>query len=127
MCDCGCGASLEGLDKRRRFFSDACRKASKRRGPVEEPAPAVVCTKVSDALLLELTELRMVDRVEAQIALGLARQLDDGSVRGAAYVSLSKEVDRRLDALRLKAELPDDPARAAEEAVAAKRAQLRAV
>lgn len=129
LCDCGCGASLEGLDRRRRFFSDACRKASKRKGSVPavpaEDIPEV--RDVQDALLLELTTLKVAHTYEGRVALGLARQLDDGSVRGAAYVALSKEVDRRVSALRLKADLPDDPVRSTQDAITDKRSHLRAV
>lgn len=92
--------------------------------PAADPARPP-CTKVSDALLLELQKLNLVDTYEGQIALGLAAQLDDGSVKGAAYVSLSKEVDRRVAALRLKAERPDDPVKLRSEAVDARRANLR--
>lgn len=82
---------------------------------------------VQDALLLELTTLKVAHTYEGRVALGLARQLDDGSVRGAAYVALSKEVDRRVSALRLKADLPDDPVRSTQDAITDKRSHLRAV
>lgn len=127
VCDCGCGESLEGLHHKRRFFADACRKASKRKRPAAAEEDLPPCTKVTDALDRELRKLGVADTYEGQVAMGLAAQLDDGSVRGAAYASLSKELDRRVDALRLKADVPDDPAREVAAAVADKRTLLRAV
>lgn len=85
-------------------------------------APAVEA--VGDALRVELEKLEVADSYEGQVALGIARQLDNGTVAGAAYASLSKELDRRVDALRLKAEKADDPTRVVKGRFAEKRAAL---
>lgn len=98
---------------------------------MRKPAAAVLvapaCTEVADALGRELAALGLADHYEARIAVQLAGQLDDGSVRGAGFVSLSKELDRRVEALRLKAERPDDPTKRVHAAVEEKRAHLKAV
>lgn len=112
---------------RSKWCTEVCRKATERRGKPAGSAGPSPSTAVADALKVELTALKVIETYEATIAIGIARQLDDGTARGAAYVSLSKELDRKVDALRLKADLPDDPARVAADAVAAKRAALRAV
>jgi hypothetical protein len=123
-----CGASLEGRSPAARFCGDTCRKAhsvaTKKAVKAAAPEPPV-STAVADALMAELQKLGVADTYEAAVAFGLATQLDAGSVRGAAYASLSKELDRRVDALRLKGVLPNDPGRAAEESLAAMRASLR--
>jgi hypothetical protein len=67
----------------------------------------------------------VADSYEGRVALGIAAQLDRGTVVGAAYASLSKELDRRVDALRLKAERPGDPVRRISEALAEKRTHLK--
>lgn len=125
-----CGGSLEGRRGNARFDTEACRKAFKRRpaaavasAPPAEPAS----TDVADALLKELTVLGLAETYEAAIAIKTARQLDNGTIVGTAFTSLSKELDRRVDALRLKAERPDDPVRAIRDSVADKQSHLRAV
>lgn len=82
-------------------------------------------TEVADALGAELERIGLAGTYEGRVAMGIASQLDHGNVVGAAYASLSKELDRRVDALRLKAEMPDDPARVLRERVEGKRAHLR--
>lgn len=67
-------------------------------------------THVADALRVELDDLGVADTYEGVVALGIAEQLDAGSAVGTAYASLSRELDRRVDALRLKAVRKDDPA-----------------
>jgi hypothetical protein len=108
-----------------------CRVANHRGKPPTRPAPdsaqaaiPLASAKVSAALESELSKLGVADTYEAAVALGLARQLDSGTVVGAAYVSLSKEIDRRVDGLRLRAELPEDPARDVRERLEAKRLRL---
>ena len=118
-----CGESLEGTHPRRRYCDAACKQAGFRKA---HRAPArssgARSSLVADALRVELEKLGVVASYEAQIAVGIAGQLDSGTVVGAAYASLSKELDRRVDALRLSAERKDSPAQAA---LAAKRAHLR--
>jgi hypothetical protein len=70
-------------------------------------------TQVADAITRELEQLALADTYEGTVAIGLAKQLDSGVIVGSAYVSLSKELDRRVDALRLRAPRPDDPAQVA--------------
>lgn len=116
-----------------RFCSGRCRTAWKRgkRPTTIVPAaalsqpPSTASTHVSEALERELRELGVAQSYEGVVALGLARQLDNGTITGTAYVSLSKELDRRVESLRVKAERPEDPARAAKDAIAEQRAQLR--
>lgn len=130
VCQFGpCRVSLDGAHPKRLFCTDVHRKASKRVGsgigvPVFE---GPVSTEVVDALGVELRQLGVADTYEGRVALGIAAQLDKGTVIGAAYASLSKELDRRVDALRLKAERPDDPVRLITGAVEEKRATLRSV
>jgi len=81
-------------------------------------------THAAAKLDAEFTQLGVADLYEAEVAVGIARQLDSGVIAGAAYVSLSKELDRRVDALRLRAEKPDDPARAVKDRLAEKRLSL---
>lgn len=122
LCD-ACGDPYEAKTRRSKFCSTACRVAKSRerhRAAADadraQDAPASVgeprqppSTKVKDQLLAELLRLGVAETYEASIAVGIAKQLDAGVVVGAAFVSLSKELDRRVDALRLKAERPDDP------------------
>lgn len=128
QCDC-CGDPYEAKTKRSRFCSTNCRVAYSRGARPTAPATPgpPVSTKVADALVQDLTTLGVVETYEAAIAIGMAKQLDSGTVQGSAYVSLSKEVDRRVDALRLKAEKPDDPVRLILGAVEEKQSHLRAV
>jgi hypothetical protein len=79
---------------------------------------------VGEALRTELEALGVADTYEGRVALGIASQLDNGTVAGAAYASLSKELDRRVDALRLKAVRTDDPAVVVKDRFAEKRAKL---
>lgn len=98
------------------------------RGPAAVPAAECApSTEVADALGQELQRLGVAHLYEARIALRLAGQLDDGSQRGAGFVSMSKELDRRVDALRLKSPAPDDPGVAITAAVQERRDRLRAV
>ena len=118
-----CGASLAGRRADTRFCSDKCRKAGrklKRAAEAAEPVP----TAVADALAQDLAKLGMAASYEGQVALGIARQLDNGTVVGAAYASLSKELDRRVEALRVKAERPGDPAKVIKGRLEEKRARL---
>lgn len=136
VCQFGpCQTTLDGAHPRRMFCSDNHRKASRllrnqaatvtvpRVGP--DPG-APVSTLVVDALGAELQTLGVADSYEGRVALGIAAQLDRGTVVGAAYASLSRELDRRVDALRLKAERPDDPVRLITESLTEKqRTHLR--
>lgn len=120
-CAAGCGREVVGrADKR--WCSEVCRKRARRAQPatVTHLPTMPPSTRVADALTRELTELGVVETYEASTALGLARQLDEGRVIGAGYVSLSKELDRRVERLRLTAEVPDDPARAIKDRLNAK-------
>lgn len=131
-----CGKAYEAKLPTSRFCGTNCRVKNKRTPeravtagrPVTPTAAAkplpMASTKVSEALEQELRGLGVADTYEAAVALGLARQLDSGAIVGAAYVSLSKEIDRRVDLLRLRAELPDDPARDMRERLEAKRLRL---
>ena len=125
VCDlAGCDVSLVGMHPSRRFCTDTHRKAAKRKPSVAHP-PRPVSTAVLDALSKELEELEVADTYEGRIALGIAEQLDRGTVVGTAYASLSKELDRRVDALRLKADRPDEPVRVVTDSFESKRAHLR--
>jgi hypothetical protein len=108
-CACGCGLPVTGrADKK--YAAEACSKRARRRAASEPAVPVVPpSTTIADALREELVELGVIRKAEAAIALQLARQLDAGSIVGSQYVSLSKELDRRVDALRLMGERPDDP------------------
>lgn len=130
-CD-SCGDSYEAKTRRSKFCSTACRVAACRvrhaeaaqadaAGTVVEPT-APPSTKVGDALRAELRDLQVDGTYEGTIAIGIAKQLDGGHVLGTAYVSLSKELDRRVHALRLKAVRPDDPAAAVRLRLVEKRA-----
>jgi hypothetical protein len=116
---------MEGRHPNAKYHSDGCRKAASRNpgAPASEPAS----TAVEDALAAELRQLGVYESYEGIVAINLAKQLDNGSVRGAAYASLSKELDRRVDALRLKAVRPDDRVKRIASAIEDKRSKLRAV
>lgn len=130
-----CGTVYEAKRATSRFHAPKCRKAwatgaRPKPAPVAPAPPAPtgpVLDGVVDRVTQELTALGVVNHTEAGIVIGIAKQLDSNTITGTAYVSLSKEFDRRLDALRLKADRPDDPAAAVRERVEAKRAELRAV
>src|SRR5689334_16079657 len=92
-----CDESLEGMHVARRFCSDAHRKEAKRK-PSATPTRQGG-TAIADRLRTQLEELGVLDTYEAQTTLGIAEQLDAKIVQGAAYVSLSKELDRRVDVL----------------------------
>lgn len=132
-CD-SCGDPYEAPTRRSKYCSTACRMAASRArhaeaaradaaGTVVEPS-APVSTKVGDALRTELEKLQVAGTYEGTIAIGIAKQLDSGAVVGTAYVSLSKELDRRVEALRTKAERPGDPAAAAKASIREKRLRL---
>jgi hypothetical protein len=112
-----CGTVYEAKRATSRFCRPAHRKAwaTGARPTTELPPPPAPADqtppvpKVSEQLARELDKLKVLDTYEAAIALGLAKQLDSNVITGTAYTSLSKELDRRVDALRLKAERPDDP------------------
>lgn len=130
-----CGETYEAKTKTSRFCEVKCRVANHEAKKAGKPVPAAAkpkrepqrSTDVADRLERELTELGVIDQYEAAIVIGMAKQLDSGVMVGTAYVSLSKEVDRRVDALRLKAERPDDPTRLIRERVVEKQAHLHAV
>lgn len=133
-----CGESYEAKTKQSRFHAPKCRVAMHEARKTGRPVPATSQaaapaakpdrnTDIADRLARELTELGVDGQYEAAVVVGLARQLDSGVVTGAAYVSLSKEVDRRVDALRLKAVRPDDPTETILGRVEEKQAHLRAV
>lgn len=134
-----CGGMYTPKTERSRFCTDNHRAENGKYKRAGKPVPAATRhaqsqapkpernTQIADRLTRELTELGVFDQYEAAVVVGLARQLDSGVVTGAAYVSLSKEVDRRVDALRLKAVRPDDPVRQILTAVEDKQAHLRAV
>lgn len=133
-----CGVTYQPKTERSRFCKPDHRAANSKAKKAGRPVPAAKQaatqqggsarnTDIADRLARELTELGVADKYEAAVVVGLARQLDSGVVTGAAYVSLSKEVDRRVDALRLKAVRPDDPVRLILTAVEEKQAHLHAV
>lgn len=129
-----CGEMYEAKTKQSRFHAPKCRVAMHEARKTGRPVPAASRaaapakpdrnTDIADRLARELTELGVDGQYEAAVVVGLARQLDSGVVTGAAYVSLSKEVDRRVDALRLKAPKPDDPAVVIRERFEEKRLRL---
>lgn len=128
VCDlAGCRESLEGMHPSRRFCSDAHRKEAKRKPAAKATPQRKGGTAIADRLRIELEKLSVLDSYEAQTTLGIAEQLDAKIVQGAAYVSLSKELDRRVDALRLTAEQPDSPVVQIQARVAEKQSHLRAV
>jgi hypothetical protein len=110
QCACGCGTFLTGRSDKK-YATGACSKRARRQSAAEAPASSLPpATDIADALRSELIDLGLVRTPEAMIALGLAAQLDGGRVIGSQFVSLSRELDRRVDALRLRGERPDDPA-----------------
>lgn len=127
--DCAsCGRSFSTKRESAKTCSDRCRQALRRNGPRSEPEPAApLSTEVADRLGRELVSLGVAETYEGVVALGIARQLDNGSVAGTAYVSLSKELDRRVAELRRRAPRADDQTQSARAGLAAKRAELRAV
>ncbi len=117
-----CGGSLAGKRSSARFCDSACRMRARRSSSTgQQPA---LSDKVQGPLGRELQQLGVADSYEGAIALGLAAQLDSGAVTGTAYVSLSKELDRRVEDLRRKAPRPDDRTVQAREAVQARRLRL---
>lgn len=136
-CD-SCGDPYEAKTKRSRFCSTRCRvskhEEDKRAAvagvePTKAPRSSTgpVLNGVHDRLTRKLTTLGVIDDWEAGVVLGLAKQLDSGAIVGSQYVSLSKEIDRRVDKLELAAVRPDDPVRRVASAVEEKQARLRAV
>ena len=130
-----CGDVYEAKTKRSRFCDVNCRKAYHRRpDAVNEPKPSAaqaprsstgpVLNGVHDRLTRKLTALGVIDDWQAGVVLGLAQQLDSGAIVGAQYVSLSKEIDRRVDKLELAAERPDDPVAKIEAQLTEHRLQL---
>jgi hypothetical protein len=118
-CD-ACGTIYQPKRATSRFCPNngACRVAYKRgkRPPVEAPPVGDDEDAIAPALREEFEELGVLKHYEARTALKLARQLDSGAIVGSAFTSLSKELDRRVDALRLKGDLPnDDPGQAIQE------------
>lgn len=128
-CD-SCRDPYEAKTARSRFCSTACRMAASRARaagsgssePVDLPPPPTPA--VGAKLAAEFQQLGVADTYEAGMALWLAGQLDSGTITGTAGVSMSKELDRRVDILRLRAELPHDPAREIRERLEGKRLRL---
>ena len=127
-----CGVEYEAKRKTSRFCNvpgSTCRarwaKGERPESPTPEDAPRMDSTDVASRVERELAALNVADRYEAGIVVGIARQLDSGLVQGTAYVSLSKEVDRRMDALRLLADRADDPVRLILDKVDEKQQHLR--
>jgi len=124
-----CDKTFEAQRSTAKFCGSTCR-ANKHQGKSPASAahpPTAPGTDVVDALHAELQKLGLASSYEAVVALKIARQLDNGTVTGAAVTSLSKELDRRVDALRLKAVLPDDPTVLITARLEEKQAHLRAV
>lgn len=127
-CDC-CAKLYEAKRETSRFCHVNCRTAYSRgkRPPTELPKPpdeAPGRHRVANALRRELESLGVAESYEGEIALGLADQLGNGTITGTQYVSLSKELDRRVESLRMKAERPDDPAKALRDELAERRASF---
>lgn len=108
-----CGTTYEAKRTTSRFHDPKCRVAwAKGKRPTASPQSTPEndeSENIAPALREEFAALGVLSVYEARTALKLARQLDSGAIVGAAFTSLSKELDRRVDALRLKAERPDDP------------------
>lgn len=113
-----CGELYEAKRASSRFHASKCRTAWAKGARPAAPLPSppktgdARPTPITDNLGAEFEKLGVAKSYEAATALGLARQLDSGIITGSAYVSLSKELDRRVDTLRLKAVRHDDPAAA---------------
>ena len=127
-----CGGDIRTTDRRARFCGPTCKSAAHKARvkaaaagakPDGEPTKPP-SDKVQGPLGRELIELGVADTYEGAVALGLAAQLDGGTVMGTAYVSLSKELDRRVEELRRRAPAKDDATSATRDAVAEKRLRL---
>jgi hypothetical protein len=92
--------------------------------PSDDKPPPPPKPDVGAKLAAEFKQLGVADTYEAGMALWLAGQLDTGTITGTAGVSMSKELDRRVEVLRLKAERPDDPGRAITERFEEKQLRL---
>jgi hypothetical protein len=130
VCEHGpCGRPVVG---RKRYCSDSHRalaSKARRQGVVVATADrrAVVeddQESIAEALRAELEELGVMDRYEARTTLRLARQLDSGVIVGAAYVSQSKELDRRVEELRRRAPKKDDATQMTRESVRDRKLRL---
>lgn len=125
-CD-DCGETYEAKRPTSKYCRDTCRKRSSRKPkPATESSAqaakdSVVTPPVTPPLLELLAELGLAETYEGAITLGLAAQLDGGAIVGTQYVSLSKEVDRRVAELRKMAVVEHDPVAAAQAAVEEKR------
>ncbi len=88
--------------------------------------PTGSSTTVQALLSSELMRLGVADSYEGAVVLGLAAQLDGGLVLGTAYVSLSRELDRRVEDLRRRAPAAglDDHTATARDALRAKRLDI---
>lgn len=87
----------------------------------ERPARTVI----SDAVRVEIEQLGVGESYESALTLGIAGQLDREPVGGAAYAALSRELDRRVDLLRVRALAKNGDATASSRAsVAEKRLRL---
>lgn len=131
-----CGEMYQPKTKASRFCEAKCRVAFHKADKAGRPIPAQVApplldkpkrTDIADRLEKELVKLGVDHLYQASVVLRLAEQLDGGGSVGPAFVSLSKELDRQVDALRLKADLPDDPVRLIVAAVQEKQTHLHAV
>jgi hypothetical protein len=130
-----CGETYEAKTAKSRFCKPDHRVQHHKYTKQGKALPAVAAqqpatppnTDVADRVMRELEELDLMGRYEAAVVIGVAKQLDSGAVSGTAYVSLSKEVDRRMEVLRLSVVPADDPTKVIQERVAEKQAHLRAV
>lgn len=127
QCDL-CGKTYEAKRATSRFCEPKHRtawaKGARPSAAAPAPRPDDDSENIAPALRAEFDKLGVLEMYEARTALRLARQLDSGTIVGAAFTSLSKELDRRVDALRLKGDLPGDPGQAIEERFEEKRLRL---
>jgi hypothetical protein len=121
-----CGRDFEAKRSTAKYCGSSCR-ARKAQGKVRASAARPddqESESIAEALRAELESLGVLEQYEARTTLRLARQLDSGVIVGAAFVSQSKELDRRVEELRRRAPKADDPTQGARESVRERRLRL---
>lgn len=125
LCKCGCGISLDGLDRRRQYANDTHRKRVSRGqgagGKGEGPTPSTVWRDAAKEALSRLTDVPLLDRVEIEQT---AARLDELPATSAGFAQLVKHLKASMADLERRQPRVGDPAELAKQALAEKRLKL---
>lgn len=108
VCACGCGQPIRG-DRRKRFFSDACRMRVNRGDVIPLRSEALGDGPLVASARAELDELGITESLLGQTVLALAARMDVGNETGAALSALAKQMGATMAEARASAARPASP------------------